>query len=258
MAFANRTRFFLMMACLATLMSGCSSPRYDSAQTPGLSDPIEEINRKVFAFNQVVDDVVIHPIIDGYRFVVPAPVRAGVDNALSNLQSPVSFANELMQGDVDGAGKVLFRAIVNSFVGFGGLFDFAGAEGYNADVEDFGQTLAVWGVKDGPYIVMPFFGPSSLRDFAGYAVDSFIDPVRISAHDAENDYISYNKSIASYLNVRNKLKDGLEELEASSIDYYASVRSSYYQARQKVISDSAASVAEQNLSAVAYPEYDDF
>lgn len=239
---------------------GCSSSEdvqdAEYSDTPGMSDPLENVNRAVFGFNRKVDDFVIYPVINGYRFVVPSPARKGVTNLLDHLQNPVYLANQLLQGDLEGAGRVTFRSIVNTFVGFGGVMDVAGYEGYEKMPEDFGQTLAVWGVDHGPYIVVPFLGPSSARDYAGYFVDSFFDPLRWYWFNIDEEHLYYTKMGVRYLDLRNNLKDTLQELEASSIDYYASVRSTYYQAREAAANDKK-EVATGQDSVPYFPEYED-
>ncbi len=239
-------------------LTGCvTTSSYDSSQTPGLSDPFEEINRKTFAFNNVVDRNIINPVIDGYRYAVPIEIRTGLDNALNNLQSPAHFANQLLQGDVKGAGKVLFSTVVNTFVGFGGLIDVAKHEGYTSEKEDFGQTLAVWGVDHGPYVVLPFMGSSSARDGLGYLVDAYADPIYWYSKNVDRTYLRYNKHAVNYLNTRDKLKDVLTELERSSVDYYASIRSTYYQARKKQISDNAVGDALSDAE-MEFPDFEDY
>lgn len=247
----------LSLMAVAGVLPGCVTSSYDEAQTPGLSDPFEEVNRAIFDFNKIVDHALINPALKGYRTVVPAPARQGVDNALNNLQSPIYLANQLLQGDVKGAANVLFSAVVNTFVGFGGLMDVAGYEGYEYESEDFGQTLAVWGIDHGPYVVVPLFGPTSVRDGSGYIIDSFADPLRWYSYNINEKHIYYNKAAASYVNARNNLKDALTELEASSIDYYASVRSSYYQSRKAMVNDQGDEPLESHET-IDFPEYDDF
>lgn len=219
-----------------------------------VSDPFESANRAVFSFNNVVDDAVIHPIAKGYNAAVPSPARTGVDNALKNLRSPVNFANQVLQGDFDGAGEVVVRAVVNTLLGIGGLFDVAGHEGIEYESEDFGQTLATWGVDHGPYIVVPVLGPSSARDYVGFAVDSFADPLRWYLFNIDEEGVYYGKSALSYLNLRASLVDVLEDLEKSSIDYYAATRSAYYQRREALVNDEGSDV----LTAPAIPDYDDY
>ena len=256
-----KNRFFLSGLALLVL-AGCASDK-TTGQYDGMSDPLEPANRAVFAFNKAVDKAVINPAIDSYRYVVPQPVRTGANNALNNLKGPIDFANQLLQADLGGAGTVFLRTIINTTVGFGGLFDFAAAEGIEGESEDFGQTLAVWGVPYGPYVVMPFLGSSSVRDGIGYVVDGLADPVSLYADNVDEMHIAYTKAGVNYFNLRNNLKDILVELEESSIDYYASMRSTYYQARERLIKD-ASSIEQGDGSDVVdnlmddFPEYEDF
>lgn len=251
----GKTSIILVMSVLSCLfLASCSS----TAEHPIMAgdiiidDPLENHNRRIFAFNAAVDNAVIHPIVEGYRAVVPSPGRTGVRNFLRNIKSPVTFANQVLQGDLPGAKDVVLRAVINSLVGLGGLFDVAGSEGIEYEPEDFGQTLAVWGVGHGPYMVVPFLGPSSIRDYAGYAVDSFADPLRWYLHNIDEEGIYYAKVGLEYLDLRESLIDVLEDLESSSIDYYAAVRATYYQRRDALIRD------EDPESAPAFPSYDDF
>jgi phospholipid-binding lipoprotein MlaA len=230
----------LILACAAGFtLASCTS----NINEQNVTDPFEDTNRAIFAFNTAVDKAVINPVIRGYRVVVPHPARQGLQNFLRNLRSPVRFANQLLQGDLNGAGNELFRTVVNTTVGVGGLFDVAGHEGYAYEPEDFGQTLAVWGVDHGPYFVAPILGPASMRDFVGYAVDSFADPLRMYTHNVDKEGWYYAKVGADYFTVRDELMDALSELEASSIDYYAAVRSAYVQNRNALAKDRKGSLA---------------
>lgn len=247
-------RLALTLSSIALLgLSACATASYDSAQTPGMSDPIENVNRTIFAFNNQFDTYILNPTIEGYRTVVPSPARTGLDNALTNLQKPISFTNSLLQGDIDNALDTGFTFIVNTLVGFGGLIDIAGYEGYTSNTEDFGQTLGVWGVSDGAYLIVPFIGSTTVRDGVGYGVDSLLDPVNWYSHNVDEPHIQYNKFAINYFNTRNNLKDLLVELEKSSIDYYASVRSTYYQHRQASIRN-----GEASETTMEFPEYDDY
>jgi phospholipid-binding lipoprotein MlaA len=230
----NNLAKFLLVATTSLVLGACSTTAEQNGQ---MSDPFEGTNRTIFAFNKAVDHAVINPVVKGYRYVVPKPARTGVRNVLRNLKSPVTLANEVLQGDVDGAGKVILRAVVNTLVGAGGLFDVAGKEGYEYEQEDFGQTLGVWGVPHGPYLVLPLLGPSSTRDYAGYIVDSFADPLRWYLFNTDNEGWYYAKVGVEYLDLRESLMDVLNELERSSIDYYAAVRSTYYQRRDALVRD---------------------
>ena len=240
---------FLLMVSAAFALSACAS----STAEDGVNDPIEGVNRATFAFNKVVDDAVIYPTLKGYQQVVPSPARTGLKNVVRNLKTPVTFANQLLQGDFDGAGDVLLRATINSSVGFAGLVDIAGYEGIPYEREDFGQTLAIWGIGHGPYLVVPLFGPSSARDLAGSIVDSLADPLRLYWHNVDEVGRNNVRASVSYIVLKERLMDIMESLEYGAIDYYATVRSAYYQNR-------AAEVQDQSPDAVSFadiPDYDD-
>lgn len=235
-------------------LSACASPPSEPIMAGDIQvqDPFEGTNRAVFAFNNVVDKVVIHPVVKGYKAVVPERARTGVDNVLRNLKSPLTFANQALQGDVHGASTVFLRTVINTFVGFGGVFDVAGSEGIKYEPEDFGQTLATWGVGHGPYLVVPVIGPSSLRDYAGYAVESYGDPLRWYLFNTDHQEIYYGKIGADYLSLRTSLVTVLEDLEKSSIDYYAATRSAYYQRREALVNDQ-----DPETVHTAIPDYDE-
>ena len=241
--------------CGALLIGGCASNQDQSVMGDDaqISDPLEDTNRGIFKFNTAVDDTIIHPVVKGYRIVVPKEARNSLGNFLRNLNSPVIFANEVLQGDLEGARTVLLRAVINTFAGFGGLFDFAGKEGLPHEGEDFGQTLATWGLDHGPYLVVPILGPSSARDSVGYIVDGFADPLRWYLFNIDKSGIHYTRMSATYLNVRDELMDVLEDLRNSSIDYYASTRSIYYQRREALVNDENPDDAVE----VSIPDYDE-
>ena len=248
------SQLFLAGAAVA-LLSGCATSHESGAMSRNqISDPFEATNRAVFSFNKAVDHAIINPVIKGYRAVVPKPARTGFRNVLRNLKSPVRFANQLLQGDVAGAGNELVRTVVNTFAGIGGLFDVAENAGFAYEPEDFGQTLGVWGVPHGPYLVVPFLGPSSLRDYVGYAVDAYADPLNMYLRNTDQEGWLYARLGADYFNLREELYDILTDLEASSIDYYAATRSAYYQRREALVNDQGSDV----ITAPAIPDYDDY
>ncbi len=236
------------------ILSACASNNTIYEAGMEINDPFEEQNRRVMAFNKVVDDNIIHPVIKGYRYVTPTPARSGIRNFLRHVKSPIRLANQLLQGDLDGAGKVVLRATINTFVGAGGLFDVAGYEGIEYEPEDFGQTLAVWGVDPGPYMVVPFIGPSSMRDYTGYFVDGLADPVRMYLFNTDQEALYYAKFGVDYLDLRDSLMDTMVELDESSFDYYAAVRSTYYQHRHALVNDQDGT-AQTELPEIPY--YDD-
>ena len=200
-------------------------------------DPYEGYNRFMFNFNQHFDDVIVNPVVKGYRFVTPRLARKGVRNVLRNLKSPVILANQLLQGDLEGAKNCALRAAINTTVGIGGLVDLASYNGIEYEGEDFGQTLAVWGIDHGPYMVVPMLGPSSLRDYSGYFVDGMADPVRWHLFNIDHEDLYYAKLGTEYLDIRESLYDTLKDIRENSLDPYAATRSIYYQSREALVKD---------------------
>ena len=220
----------------------------------GYSDPIEPVNRFFFGFNRLSNEYVLHPAVEGYRFVVPYQGRKVISNFVRNLRSPENFANHLLQGDLKGAGHVLFRFTVNTLTGFGGLLDVAEWEGYKHHEEDFGQTLAVWGVGDGPYLVMPIFGPASLRDGVGYATDAYANPFARYADNTDDAALENQLSGLAFLTQRNALKDFQKDVYQNSVDPYVRMRNIVFQRRQAQIQDNGRVTEESAQPAI--PSYD--
>jgi phospholipid-binding lipoprotein MlaA len=248
-----------LIACVASsglALNACSSSSKSQiyAGDIEISDPMEETNRSVFAFNAAVDDTIINPIIKGYRYATPEYARDGLGNFLQNLKTPVSMGNNLLQVDLPGVGNNFVRASINTLLGLGGLVDLASIEGIEADSEDFGQTLAIWGAGHGPYMVAPLFGGASVRDHTGFLVDSVADPLNLYLGNIDEMHLAYQRSGLSYLDLRDNLYDVLAELEKSSIDYYATVRSAYYQNREAAVEDQKTSEAKD----YDLPDFDEF
>ncbi len=227
----RRGRRVRVIGLLAAAVVACGGTV--RAQTP--EDPLEGFNRGVFAFNHVVDGAFIEPAARIYRGVVPSPVRTSVTNVFLNLSEPVNIVNAALQGDGDQFGNSVGRLLINSTLGLGGLFDVAG----NLDGEfrreyrreDFGQTLAVWGWEDSAYFVIPVLGPSTIRDTGGFAVDFVTTPWGYFAPTAVTLPLAGLRAV----DVRHRVLDQLEDLESSSLDFYASLRSIYLQRRQQEI-----------------------
>ncbi len=218
---------------LAVALAGCASGQ-PSTSDPTANDPYESTNRQVFEFNQKVDEHVLLPAAKAYAAVVPEPARTGIHNFLTNLDLPVTFANDILQGEADRAGETLERFSVNSTLGIGGLLDPATDFGIPYHTEDFGQTLGVYGAGEGPYLVLPFLGPDPPRDAVGQVVDIFLDPFTyIQLRD--HIYYSATREVLSVLDLRAKNLDTLQGIERGSVDYYASVRSLYRQLRNNEI-----------------------
>ena len=208
-----------------------------------VKDCFEGINRGIFAFNQVVDNIIVEPLAKGYRYL-PAPIRNGTSNAISNLSLVVTIPNNILQGDFDLAGKNTGRFVVNSTIGILGLFDPATKMGLNNyEKEDWGQTLATWGVKEGCYLVLPILGPSTVRDTLG-SLTTYIGGDAWYNITVRNDtrYVSdfdYYASVGTNgIDFRAKNLESFQNLEKNSLDFYASVKSLYLQDRKKRIANS--------------------
>ncbi len=199
-------------------------------------DPIEPINRAIFSFNNVADRVILEPVAKGYK-KLPSPIQSGISNFLSNLRTPLVVVNQFLQGQGENAFQSTGRFVVNSTVGVFGLFDVAEKIGLEEKEEDFGQTLATWGVGDGFYIVLPLFGPSNLRDTTGMVMTMVTDPINAYAVSEGEAWIVPMRTAANAVDQRSKIIDEVNALRDNSVDYYAAVRSSYYQNRNAAINN---------------------
>ena len=197
-------------------------------------DPFENTNRKMFAFNEGVIDYVFDPIMTGYRFVVPAPARRGLRHAFENLDSPRILVNDLLQLRFKDAGETFGRFVLNTAFGFGGIFDVGEAAGWERHDADFGQTLGMMGVGSGPFLMVPVFGPTTVRDGFGSIVDLAFQPLAYILGPAEIMLQIYIRS-GNGLTAIDANRDKLQALEQSSIDYYAALRSAYLQNRRAAV-----------------------
>ncbi|MEE8172093.1 MAG: VacJ family lipoprotein, partial [Alphaproteobacteria bacterium] len=184
-----------------------------------------------FAFNQAVDSVLIKPVPEIYVGLVPRWGRDRVNDALNNLGEPINFANSVLQWELERAVTAMLRFAFNSTIGLGGFFDVAEGVGLSRAAEDFGQTLGVWGVGEGPYLVLPLFGPSNPRDAVGIGVDYVMDPFTKALRSHER----YQRFIARGIDQRARHIEDLEALEETSIDFYAAMRELYRQFRSNEI-----------------------
>ncbi len=237
-------RFFFAILLLAGLAvsvpvhaADAYDDAYDNARGSDVSDPLEPFNRAVFNFNMFFDQILIRPLARGYQYL-PDFVQDGTHNFLSNLMSPVSMVNELLQGDVTGFNIVTWRFVTNTILGVGGLFDVADHVGRPAiPREDFGQTLGHYGVGAGPYLVLPIIGPSNLRDAGGRVVDIFTDPLNLYAMNTERDWILYTRAGLTIVDTRAQLMAPLDDVINNSVDPYSTFRSAYSQNRRYAIRD---------------------
>lgn len=232
----RRTLVFIgFAACLA-------APTIASAQEAA-GDPWEGFNRDLYAIHDGVDQAVLEPVARGYRAVTPGPLRAGVRNVLRNLRGPVIFANDVLQGEFGRAATTAARFGVNSTVGLVGIFDPATSMGLERHDEDFGQTLAVWGVDPGPYIFVPLMGPTTLRDGAGRIVDIAFDPLTWAEFD-EVDEVRIARTALSALSARESVIETVDDIRRDSLDPYVTIRSAYGQLRQSAIQNGPADVED--------------
>ena len=207
-----------------------------SEQEDEVYDPLEPINRAIFSFNNIADKIVLEPVAKGYKSL-PSPIQSGVSNFLSNLRTPLVVINQLLQGQGKNAFESSSRFVVNSTLGIFGLIDVADKMGIEEKEEDFGQTLATWGIGDGFYIVLPLFGPSNLRDTSGMILTMMTDPINAYAVSEGQAWIVPMRTAVNAVDQRSKIIDEVNALRDNSVDYYAAVRSSYYQNRNAAISN---------------------
>ncbi len=206
------------------------------------NDPFEGGNRVMFEINQVLDEVLLRPVAVVYKNVLPDFAQDGVRNFMNNLNSPVIFANDLLQGETDRAGVTLLRFGINSTIGVGGLVDVASELDMPYHDEDFGQTLGSWGVGEGPYLYFFVMGPSNARDLTGFVVDRGLDPLTyVNWGDDELEYAPIARTALNVIDLRARNIETLDEIERSSVDYYASIRSLYRQSRADAIRNGAPS-----------------
>ncbi len=216
------------------------------------NDPLEPWNRSMMQLDQGLDTVFFNPVVGVYQILIPEPGRQGVTNAFRNFRAPITLVNDVLQGEGDRANTTLGRFLINSTIGLFGLFDVAGRWGLPYHSEDLGQTLATWGVGEGPYLYVPILGPSGGRDLAGYAVDNMGIDAMAWVGRADNPFwwqIAYFGALA--VDAKSNAGPTLDELKASSIDYYAALRTAYRQNRAQNIRNGAAAPPP------AFDDYDD-
>ena len=227
----NKMKRFLLL-CMALALVGCAS--IPAGVEPSPQDPWEPFNRSVFEFNEGLDAYLLKPVVAGYRFVLPEFVREGIYNFFSNYNDIYTALYNLLQGKPGYAFNDFMRVAVNTTMGLGGLLDLATPGGLEKHKEDWGQTLGVWGVPAGPYVVLPFFGPSNVRDTFG------------TVADLESDYlfrllpdVALRNSITGLrvVNARNTYYEAGDLLDGAAIDKYSFMRDAYIQRRQYQINE---------------------
>lgn len=218
----------LLIAVVALVLQGCAS-----VKTADARDPWESMNRRIYQFNDAVDTVAIKPAAEIYTQVLPSFVRTGIHNFLGNLSDVWSMANSAMQLKGQATAETFMRINVNTFLGLGGLLDVASEMRLEKRKEDFGQTLGYWGVKPGPYLVLPLLGPSTLRDTLATPMDFKGDPSQVLTDEATRNSLS----VTRVLDVRSGLLQTVDVIKAASLDPYTFVRDGYLQKRKNDIYD---------------------
>ncbi len=240
--FSYRKISLILIAAVLLFTSGCAKRPPDSdpqalAAYLEKNDPLEPMNRVIFSFNQGFDDILLEPAARFYRQFGPPDIRKGISNFVNNWREPVTFVNDILQGEVSRAGTSLSRFLINSTFGLLGLLDTATYWGIEGHSEDFGETFAVWGFGEGPYIMLPILGPSNARDLTGFVVDFFYDPVSLWLSNRGWTYVRYGRLVMRGLIFREENLETLDDLGKSSTDFYATMRSAYRQFRNHDINN---------------------
>ena len=223
----HNVRSWVTLCLLAIMATGCAGTRNPA-------DPWEPVNRTVFAFNEDLDRVAVKPLATAYSEVMPPPVRVGVTNFFGNFRDFTTAVNSFLQLKIPRGFSDTARVLVNSTVGILGVFDVASRVGLEKHNEDFGQTLGYWGAGTGPYMVLPLFGPSTVRDTVGLVGDYFTDPEFFLINEAPANYIVFTTRL---VNVRANLLQLEGVLNQAALDRYAFVRDAYLQRRFNQVHD---------------------
>lgn len=231
-----KTRPGVMMGAASTLaalsLSGCLTAG------PNPEDPYEGFNRQMFAFNDDVDQAVFEPVARGYRAVTNEPVRQGVRNFLDNLGEPITFANEVLQGQIPEAATTVGRFVINTTIGIAGVFNPAGAMGIERTEEDFGQTLGVWGVGPGPYLVLPIVGSTTPRDGIGWGVDRAFQPLNYAEFEGDDAFRTARIAMSA-ISGREGALEIVDDLRATQVDPYTTARRFYVRNRAALVGNDA-------------------
>ncbi len=241
------SRVLARLALAVLVMAGlpaCATRPTDPAALAAFeenNDRLEPLNRSMMKVDDGLQTVLVRPVLKTYRTVVPEPGRKGILNFIHNLHSPVTFVHDVLQGQAKRAGQTVSRVVLNTTIGFFGFFDVAEKLGIPYHSEDFGQTLATWGVGEGSYVYVPLFGPGTIRDGLGLAVDTFlVDPLAWYDRGRHSEgWVAWTDLGVLYLATMDDNIDALTELRKSSIDYYAALRSAYRQQRASEIRNGA-------------------
>lgn len=249
-----RLSAFVLLSVLT--VSACTTVQDPAERTDGINDPYEAQNRAIHDFNKGFDKNLVRPIAFGYAAVVPPEIRDRVNDFSENLQLPGVAINSLLQADLRGAGLATTRFVMNSTIGLAGFFDPAGELNIPDHDTDFGETLAVWGVGEGAYVELPFFGPSTQRDAVGFVTDIFTNPLTFFTIDSSPEqFIPPTAYGVATLNDRERLSGTIDSVLYDSADSYAQTRSIYLQNRRFELGDGGTDAEDPYLD--PYDPYTD-
>ena len=256
-----RFRFIVLVACVALAMPRTaayageaqahlahpngllaeSSVQVAQSADDSNNDPLESMNRAIFGFNEGLQDYFLHPVVTFYNSTVPDTPRRAVKNMFENVKTPITFVNDVLQFEFQRALVTFMRGFINTFFGVGGMMDLAGDLGFEKHKEDFGQTLAVWGVGEGFYLVLPVFGPSNPRDAIGrLLVDPYFDPLSSYLNNIDESEVDLTLSALDGVLEYADVVEELDQIKKTSVDYYAAIRSLYRQKRKAEIANGKA------------------
>lgn len=261
----NKTNILMMLFMTLALLftTSCAKRPPESAVDARFTydeanDPLEPLNRKTFAVNMFFDEIIVEPTARLYRMWGPPDIRDGISNFVTNWREPVTFVNDVLQAEPKRARNSFSRFLINSTFGLLGTFDTAsnwGIEGHN---EDFGETFAVWGLPEGPFLILPLLGPSNARDLSGFMVDFFYDPVSLWLAHKNWTYVRYGRLALRGLIYREENLETLDDLSRSSTDLYATMRSAYRQKRLYDINNGDLDTSgEDDLFDEEFDDFDD-
>ena len=252
---------FFLIYIIFLFVSGCAT-KNDELSIENINDPYEGLNRSVFSFNNNLDEYIFKPVARGWKTIPDFP-RENLANLAETAESPLDIANAILQFDIEGVRITLSRFIINLTLGLGGMYDVASSDMFEIEKrnEDFGQTLAIWGLPEGPYTMLPIFGPSNIRDAVGRGVDTIFNPLtfvfRMNNFGFET---RLPQPVVSGADQRAKYLGYVDDIESTSLDFYATMRSLYRQKRQQDINNGNVEKKKINFSMPDYgdiPSYED-
>ena len=221
--------FALLLTAACTAKPPVGDPEA-LAEFKEMDDPYEPTNRFLYRITDKLDTYALRPVAVAYRDTVPEAVRNPIHNVLNNLVTPAAFANDVLQGKPRNAGDSMMRFVINTTAGVGGLFDVAAKAGYPNHDTDFGLTLALWGVGQGPYLFLPILGPSNPRDAVGYGANVILDPLTWASFGGQTA-VDVSRAVVGLVDTRERLLDQVDSIKRGALDPYATFRSLYRQNR---------------------------